>query len=219
MLVLNRVTVEVQPVTVDVWTTDADHERPLVSNSRSTSDDVIAAGVSHDRAPDSSVQTSPYDIAPLPHASNRSTGSRKRKSESSTILTSTPHKTYLTDVNAKKRNAPTTEKCRVKKQCPTAKKLFNNESPATRPRPEKMNVNMKESKTKKRLPRVQNRPKPASSTVGTDVSSSDNTPCVVCGKRYNEPPADSWTQCPTCLCWYHDACGPEDTAVCFQCLP
>ena len=223
------VTVDVQPVTIEVRTTTytdnvGNAQRPTPSN------DIMAAGDSH-QTPHavhaSSVRISPYDIAPLPHASHRSTnGTRKRRSEASTVLTSTPHKEYLNGLNAKKRKIPiTTEKCARNrpKQCPPAKKLFQNESPVTRPvsRPTKNNVHKEQSKSNKRLPRVKNRPrsKTSYSTSGTDVSTVDNTPCVVCSRRYNEPPADSWTQCPTCLCWYHDSCGAEDTVVCFRCLP
>ena len=37
----------------------------------------------------------------------------------------------------------------------------------------------------------------------SDISSAtsavdDTTPCCVCAKCYDEPPADSWTQCPQC---------------------
>jgi len=37
-------------------------------------------------------------------------------------------------------------------------------------------------------------------------------------KFHDEPPANSWTQCPECYKWFHDSCGPGDTAVCYFCL-
>ena len=49
------------------------------------------------------------------------------------------------------------------------------------------------------------------------LSNSDDTPCNMCTKRYNEPPFEPWQQCPTCKKWYHESCGPEDTAVCYYC--
>lgn len=70
-------------------------------------------------------------------------------------------------------------------------------------------TNTHPKKTKRGLPRV---PKPSAS------SSSDSTPCCICGKRFNEPPADSWTQCPQCKLWYHDSCGPDDTVLCYMCV-
>jgi len=143
--------------------------------------DHIAESVIADQSPrqklpvSAATRTSPYDIAPIPHAPQRVEGTRKRKSESSTILTSTPHKEYLKSRSAKK---------------PPKKQLFTVQS-------------------KKRAPRIK---KPAVS------SSADTTPCCICEKRFNEPPADSWTQCPQCTKWYHDSCGPEDTVVCYLCL-
>lgn len=138
-------------------------------------------------------KTSPYDIAPLPHASQRAEGNRKRKSESSTILTSTPHKDYLNSVSAKKSK-------------PSKKLVFAAQSSEAK----KKNTVKKSKKAKKCQPRGK-KPKCISSSV-------DTTPCCICGKRFDEPPADSWTQCPQCTNWYHDSCGPEDTVVCYLCL-
>jgi len=145
--------------------------------------DHIAESLIADQSPvqklpvSAATRTSPYDIAPIPHAPQRVEGKRKRKSESSTILTSTPHKDYLKSLPAKK--AP-------------KRQLFS-----------------KQSQKRIGLPRVKQ---------PTVSSSTDNTPCCICGKRFNEPPADSWTQCPQCTKWYHDSCGPEDTVVCYLCL-
>lgn len=46
----------------------------------------------------------------------------------------------------------------------------------------------------------------------------DTTPCCICRKRYCDPPFESWQECPTCRKWYHESCGPDDTAVCYKCL-
>ena len=51
----------------------------------------------------------------------------------------------------------------------------------------------------------------------TTETCMDTTPCIICGKRYNEPPADSWICCPHCNGWYHTSCGAEDTDLCYFC--
>ena len=38
----------------------------------------------------------------------------------------------------------------------------------------------------------------------SDISSATSA-CCVCAKCYNEPPVDSWTQCPLCHKWFHDS--------------
>jgi len=72
----------------------------------------------------------------------------------------------------------------------------------------------------RRSPYSKKRP---SRRLKADVSSAssaadDTTPCCVCAKCYNEPPVDSWTQCPQCCRWFHDNCGPTDTTLCYFCL-
>jgi len=49
-------------------------------------------------------------------------------------------------------------------------------------------------------------------------NAEDDTPCCVCGKKYNEPPADEWQQCANCKLWFHDSCGPGETELCYYCL-
>jgi len=144
------------------------------------------------KLPVAALKASPYEIAPLPHAPQRTEGKTKRKSESSTILTSTPHKDYLKSLSVKKRK--------------TSKKLvFTTQSSESK----KKNTKKTSKKTKKCLPGAKK---------STASSSVDTTPCCICGKCFDEPPADSWTQCPQCTNWYHDSCGPEDTVVCYLCL-
>lgn len=46
----------------------------------------------------------------------------------------------------------------------------------------------------------------------------DDTPCIICSRRYNEPPSDTWTQCKACRGWYHDSCGPDDVDLCYNCV-
>lgn len=139
-------------------------------------------------------KTSPYDIVPLPHAPRREEGKRKRRSESSTILTSTPHKDYLNSQSAKKSKPP-------------KKLVFSVQS-------------VKKKKTKKTSRKNAKTSKKCQPGVQRPITSSsvDTTPCCICGKHFDEPPADSWTQCPQCTNWYHDSCGPDDTVVCYHCL-
>lgn len=50
------------------------------------------------------------------------------------------------------------------------------------------------------------------------VADDDDTPCALCGKRYNEPPAENWAQCSSCKKWFHESCYPDDTDMCYTCL-
>ena len=51
-------------------------------------------------------------------------------------------------------------------------------------------------------------------------SSTDDTPCCICQRKYNEPPFEDWQQCRICGQWFHDSCGPgdSDADVCYFCL-
>lgn len=146
------------------------------------------------KLPVTAAAISPYDIAPLPHAPQRGLGKQKRKSQSATVLTSTPHKDYLNGLPAKKPK-------------PSKRLVFS--VPSSEAKRATKKTKKADKKTKKCLPRA-NKP--------TVSSSVDKTPCCICTKRFDQPPADSWTQCPLCTQWYHDSCGPEDTVVCYLCL-
>jgi hypothetical protein len=76
-------------------------------------------------------------------------------------------------------------------------------------------VALKQKKTQKKKTQKAQKTKRASSKNKTQ---EDNTPCIICSRRYNEPPSDTWTQCKTCRGWYHDSCGPDDVDLCYNCV-
>ena len=55
------------------------------------------------------------------------------------------------------------------------------------------------------------------STSSSCGSAGDNTPCIICSKRFNEPPFEDWIQCRQCQGWYHESCGPDDIDICYHC--
>ena len=113
---------------------------------------------------------------------------RTRKCESAAVVTSSPFKRLLVEKAEKKRGK---RKANVTKQ----KHPYTGETAA--------------KKCKK-----SGRPK----KVASSCMGSDTTPCCICTIRYCDPPFDSWQQCPKCSKWYHSSCGPEDTAICYDCL-
>ena len=147
-------------------------------------------------------QMSPYDLAPLPQAPPRQTTSRKRTFQSSTILTATPHKLSVKQSQEKKKKTAKSHSNETRQSKTAVKKLsFNNQHTTSRAKKQ----GPRRSKTVRQQPLMS----------GND---DDRTPCCVCNKRYNEPPFESWTQCPMCHQWFHDSCGPCDTDTCYFCL-
>lgn len=47
---------------------------------------------------------------------------------------------------------------------------------------------------------------------------TDETPCIICCRKYDEPPFEDWIACSVCGKWYHESCGPDDEAVCYNCV-
>jgi len=47
---------------------------------------------------------------------------------------------------------------------------------------------------------------------------TDETPCIICCRKYNEPPFEDWIACSVCGKWYHESCGPDDEAICYNCV-
>lgn len=156
------------------------------------------------------------DISPIPCAPARSgTNNRNKAFQVSCILTSTPHKTLVREKPCRPRP--------IKKSGPK-KLLYNGEeephsSIETRGK-QSTRANKKQKLIQQDPQRGKGRnitPKRPAKKTRTE-NSGDDTPCCVCRKRFNEPPRDSWTQCPGCSQWYHDSCGPGDTAYCYFCL-
>lgn len=149
----------------------------------------------------SSIRMSPYEFAPLPQAPPRATTSRKRSLQS-TVLTGTPHKKAVKETQEKagkyKKVGITKTKQSKQSTCVSKRLSFTSELKS-----HKQNL-----KKRSRTPKTSN----------VSSSTEDTTPCCVCGRCFNQPPADSWTQCPKCHKWFHDSCGPGDTTMCYFCL-
>lgn len=152
------------------------------------------------------------DISPMPSAPARSgTNNRNKAFQTSCILTSTPHKTLVRDKSNKKPGLKQLSYNRDEEEAHSSNKTkgkqymrANKEQKPIQQVPQKRkgrNITTEQGSKKKRV-----------------ESSTDDTPCCVCHKRFNEPPRDSWTQCPECSQWYHDSCGPGDTTYCYFCL-
>ena len=47
---------------------------------------------------------------------------------------------------------------------------------------------------------------------------TDETPCCICSRKCNEPPFEDWLKCGICGQWYHESCGPDDEAICYNCV-
>ena len=41
--------------------------------------------------------------------------------------------------------------------------------------------------------------------------------CLYCGEEFVDPPTEDWLQCPTCMGWFHKACG-NGLDICDMCL-
>lgn len=131
-------------------------------------------------------------LSPFPDASKKRQVSRKRKSQKSEILTSTPYKNMVEDnLQSKKRNTvssrPTILKCK--------KKLMTSE-------PDKSTTKQKEpdkSTTKQ---------KPSSSAA---LEAEDDTECLFCGENFQ----DNWIQCCSCKGWAHEDCADTDPSDVF----
>lgn len=62
-------------------------------------------------------------------------------------------------------------------------------------------------------------PKPAKQKkTSKKLDQKDETPCCICRIKFGGPPFEDWLQCSLCGDWYHESCGPDDEAVCYQCI-
>lgn len=113
---------------------------------------------------------------------------RKRKAESAQILTSSPFKKQLEDKSAQKKKTKTTSSKKAQK------------------------------KQAKRASHKNQTKRPSQEKTSLSETDQDETPCIICSRRYNEPPPDTWTQCTACRGWYHDSCGPDDVDLCYNCV-
>jgi len=128
------------------------------------------------------------DIMPFPKRDRPAT--RKRKKPPSYELTSAETITFVRAANCKAK-IPTRERSKAKKDKDKKKSV---------------SAAVAKGSKKKKLSKFK------------ENNVEDGTPCCVCGKKYNEPPADEWQQCANCKLWFHDSCGPGETELCYYCL-
>ena len=165
------------------------------------------------------------ELSPIPRIKN--VRSRKRKTEAATVITSSPYKAMLIEANAKKtkqnkqvvveNNNEENDEDEIDVIADKSKRTKSGDDKETRKRKQYARTKSKRTiKSNASNANVIRKGSKERRCVGS-VTNSDDTPCCMCGKRFNEPPIDDWQQCPECLNWYHDGCGPDDTAVCFHC--
>ena len=154
------------------------------------------------------------DISPLPVISIEDKN-KKRKSRATHAadLTSTPYKKQLESMPVNvKRSAARKLICETeeKKKVTRKRKIKLSKQELTK-------SNLPAEKQKKSSANKKQKKRSAISLPAACLS-TDETPCSVCNRKYNEPPLEEWQQCPLCAKWYHDSCGPDDTDVCYFCL-
>ena len=133
------------------------------------------------------------DISPLPVLSvDQKAKKRKTRTSQAAELTSTPYKAQL-------------ESAPVNVKRSAARKLLIKETGNKR--------SFKKRNVKQKKPAAKRQKRERS-------SSTDDTPCCICQRKYNEPPLEEWQQCRICGQWFHDSCGPgdSDADVCYFCL-
>jgi hypothetical protein len=133
-----------------------------------------------------------YAIKPLPKAVQNET-KRKRKTQKSEILTSTPVKEALRNQKIK----------------------TNQKVPKTKLHDERTNsTNNKKSKlTKSKIPTEMMFQYPQEPVKKVDPN-EENVPCLVCGDTYvNSKSGEPWIQCNMCQNWAHQLCADYNTGI------
>jgi len=105
------------------------------------------------------------------------------------------------------------ETAQIVTSSPFKKLLLQQAEQRQKKTPSKIDKPLKKSKKPTKMKSKQCASLPAATMA------SDTTPCIMCSVRYCDPPFDDWQQCPKCQGWYHLGCGPDDTALCYKCLP
>lgn len=172
-------------VTEDASTVSEQHDDPPGGQDVGSFDSSDANKVTSSLPPHPGLVKAMQILAELsPRPKIKTSRVRKRKAESSAVLTSSPYKKQMEEKMKSKTGSKTSLNKKQKKS------------------------NKKKSEAKK----VNGNKK--TSAPGMN---GDTTPCIICTKRYNEPPFENWTACMSCHGWYHDSCGPDDVDMCYNC--
>lgn len=146
-------------------------------------------------------------FSPLPTCSEKRLTSRKRKSEKSEILTSTPVKNMLIAKKDEEQKKEAAKQIRKQISLQFAKTQAKLKQSGSKSNEKKGNDPRFRPKTKKIKVIDYNNPTPVSSKDKTDVD------CIVCGESYEE----NWIQCKTCEGWAHELCAEIDDPLFYYC--
>lgn len=161
--------------------------------------------------PSTSRVVTPETIRPHPKACPRKTSaaSNGRKRSDAKIPTDTPVKRLL-EADAKHQEAKKL-KSAVHTSSPYKHQLIE-KSKSKKPLVAKTSRSKSKAKTGQQRQKTPKRQKEKVTLNG------DDTPCIMCKKRYNEAPFEDWAACSSCHGWYHESCGPDDVAMCYNCV-
>ncbi|XP_045539956.1 uncharacterized protein LOC106708676 isoform X1 [Papilio machaon] len=155
------------------------------------------------------VQILIHNLSPLPDAAKKRTAARKRKSERSEILTSSPYKKLAEEKENEKNMKDKKEEIKSKFEVAMGGKGKQTKGIKTKGKSvdkgkEATNVKPKGKKGSEVRPL-------------TETSNTNITICVVCLEDTDE----DWIQCSSCRGWVHEACAdiPEcgDGYICDRC--
>ena len=161
------------------------------------------------------------DISPLPKLERVATNRKKRANYGASVLTSSPHKKFLEERDAKrkptckakqtqakqklalstknikakagKRNSPTNKTARPLATC--------TEATGTNPSSDTSLTKRRQTKKKQSRASVGSRKKENSQTA--QMNNKEDWTCLVCGENR----AENSIQCSRCLLWAHEACA------------
>ncbi|CAF4935193.1 unnamed protein product [Pieris macdunnoughi] len=133
----------------------------------------------------------PRDILPFPKIEGKRSKIIRKKVDTS-ILTSTPYKTYLEEEMEKKRVMEEKQKARKEKKANKAKKSKEKQ--------------VKREKMQDRQEKIKNKHESESS------GDEDDTECMFCTQPYsNDVLGEGWVRCVSCLNWGHEECAGIDS--------
>ncbi|XP_026728373.1 uncharacterized protein LOC113494293 [Trichoplusia ni] len=145
-----------------------------------------------------------HNLSPLPDAAKKRTAARKRKSERSEILTSSPYKKLAEEKENEKNTKDKKKEIKSKIEVALGGKGKQTKGKSVDKRKEATKVKPNEKKRREVEPL-------------TEISNTNKTICVVCLETSEE----DWIQCSSCLGWVHEACAdiPEsgDGYICDRC--
>lgn len=145
---------------------------------------------------------SPVELRPFPK--QKAPPVRRKNSQKSEILTSTPFKTSLEE-NEKKQKEPKKKNSAKRKvledvgEGEQKKKMAQKRTSSC----SKVNVYKKTNKLPENKTNSCNKNEDKENNVDIE---DEEVLCPGCGEKYEEPPGEDWIQCYQCQSWWHEAC-------------